>query len=151
MIAQFFGTNRTMAATACVGACLFGALLWLTWSISRHPAAFYADPLAVAAAEPPAAIDPEAPELTDAKTKPAEAAARPESPIVEKSAEPSAKPAPSDAARAAARKAAHAKASQQRAAERARARRNTFDQEAPRSAARPRGGDFISDFLNAFQ
>lgn len=151
MIAQFFGPNRTMGAMAGIGACLFGALLWLTWSISRHPAAFYADPLAVAASEPPAAIDQETPEPTDAKAKPAEAAARPESPPVEKSAEPSAKPAPSDAARAAARKAAHAKAAQQRAAERARARRNTFDQEAPRSAARPRGGDIISDFLNAFQ
>lgn len=150
MIAQFFGPTRAMAATACVGVCLFGALLWLTWSISRHPAAFYADPLAVAVAEPPLTTEPETPEPAEATTKPAGESVRLDNPPVEKSVEPSTKPVASDA-RAAARKAAHAKAAQQRAAERARARRNTFDQEAPRSAARQRGGDFISDFLNAFQ
>lgn len=151
MIAQFFGPTRAMAATVCVGVCLFGALLWLTWSISRHPAAFYADPRAIAVAEPPLAPEPETPEPAEAKTKSAGEPVRLDSPPVEKSVEPSAKPVASDAARAAARKAAHAKAAQQRAADRARARRNTFDQEAPRSAARQRGGDFISDFLNAFQ
>ena len=151
MTAQFFGPARIMVASACIGAGLFGGLLWLTWSISRHPAAFYADPLAIAAAEPPSTGELDAPETADAKSKAAEETARSEPPPVEKLAEPAARPAANDAARAAARKAAHAKAAQQRAAERARARRNTFDQEAPRSAARPRGGDLISDFLNAFQ
>lgn len=151
MISQFFGPTRVMAATVCIGVCLFGVLLWLTWSISRHPVAFYADPLAVAPAEPPLTTEQETPEPAETKTKPAGEPVRLDNPPVEKSAEPSAKPMASDSARAAARKAAHAKAAQQRAAERARARRNTFDQEAPRSPARQRGGDFISDFLNSFQ
>jgi hypothetical protein len=149
MNAQLFTPNRTMAATACVCACLFAGLLWLIWSISRHPAAFYADPQAVAATEPPPVVDPEAADALEAKSKPVEETPQIDNPVAEKAAEPPPKPASNDAARAAARKAAHARAAQ-KAAERARARRNTFDQDAPRGGGRSRG-DFISDILNAFE
>lgn len=149
MNAQIFTPIRTMAATACLCACLFAGLLWLIWSISRHPAAFYADPQAVSATEAPPAIDPDAADAAEANSKPAAETPQNDNPVAEKSAEPPPKPAVNDAARAAARKAAHSRAAQ-KAAERARARRNTFDQDAPRGGGRPRG-DFISDFLNAFE
>ena len=149
MNAQVFTPTRTMAATACICTCLFVGLLWLIWSISRNPAAFYADPLAVAATEPPPTIDPDAADAMDAKSKQAEETTQTDNVVAEKAVEPPPKPAISDAARAAARKAAHARAAQ-KAAERARARRNTFDQDTPRGGSRPRG-DFISDFLNAFE